>query len=298
MSRKQNKALDKLTVLAFGFGQKLFLHRDIAKVERRGARLGELAFKLDKKHRHRTLENLALAFPDWSESKRMEVGREVFRHFGIATADFLRTPLRTEEEVLANMEVEGFEHWEAVQGVLENGAIACTAHFGNFERFGSWAKAMGQPITVVAREANQGPIQERMEELRKMAGIDFMGRGDAVRPIMKKLREGKVVGLLPDQNSGESFLPFFGHPCGTVLGPAVLHIRTGAVMLPAFCVRLGVGRYRVIIKPAIDIERQERNPEALMSQYNAVLESVIRQFPEQYLWMHDRWKSARQKGLL
>lgn len=298
MSRKPNKSLDKLTVLAFGLGQRLFLHKNIAVVERRGARLGELAYKIDKKHRQRTIANLKLAFPEWPEAKHEEVALGVFRHFGIATADFLRTPVRTEEEVLANMEVEGFEHWEAVQGVLENGAIACTAHFGNFERFGSWAKAMGQPITVVAREANQGPIQERMEELRKMAGIDFMGRGDAVRPIMKKLREGKVVGLLPDQNSSESFPLFFGHPCGTVLGPAVLHIRTGAIMIPAFCVRIGVGRYKVIIKPAIDVDRQMREPEPLMAEFNAVLESVIREYPEQYLWMHDRWKSARVKGLL
>ncbi len=298
MSRKPSPALDKLSGFAFGVGQKLFLHKDIAKVERRGAKLGELIYRFDKKHRERTYANLLLAFPEWSEAKRAEVTKGVFRHFGIATADFLRTPLRTETEVLDTMEVEGFEHWEGVQSHIANGAIACTAHLGNFERFGSWAKAVGQPITVVAREANQGAIQDRMEELRKMAGIDFMGRGDAVRPILKKLREGKVVGLLPDQNSGEAFLPFFGHPCGTVLGPAVLHIRTGAIMIPAFCVRVGIGRYRVIIKPVIDVEHVSKDPEALMTQYNAVLESVIREFPDQYLWMHDRWKSARVKGLL
>ena len=298
MSKKPNPTLDKISVLAFSLGQRLFLHKDIGKVERRGAKLGEIAFRLDKKHRERTVANLQLAFPEWSDSKRQEVALGVFRHFGIATADFLRTPVRTSQEILDTMEVEGFEHWEAVQGQLDNGAIACTAHLGNFERFGSWAKEMGQPITVVAREANQGAIQDKMEELRKMAGIDFMGRGDAVRPILKKLREGKVVGLLPDQNSGEAFLPFFGHPCGTVLGPAVLHLRTKAIMLPAFCVRIGVGRYRVIIRPAIDPENSIKEPEALMTQFNAVLESVIREYPDQYLWMHDRWKSARLNGMI
>lgn len=297
MSRKKSEAIDRLSGFAFGVGQRLFLHRDIGKVERRGERLGLIAYRLDKKHRLRTLSNLEIAFPEWPAAQVEATARGVFKHFGLATADFLRTPMRTDDEVVANMEVDGMEHWEAAQP-KGNGTIACTAHFGNFERFGQWANAIGRPITVVAREANQGAIQARMEQMRQQAGIDFMGRGDAVRPLLKKLRENAVIGLLPDQNSDESFLPFFGKPCGTVLGPAVLHIRTKAVMQPAFCARIGIGKYRVILREPIDQENTESIAERLMAQYNAHLESVVREFPEQYLWMHDRWKSARQRGLL
>ena len=297
MSRKRKEALDRLAGFAFDAGQKLFLHKDIAKVERRGQRLGQLAYRLDKKHRNRTMENLRLAFPEWSDKEVETTALNVFRHWGLAMADFMRTPIRTDDEVAANMEVEGMEFWEDAQP-KGNGTIACTAHFGNFERFGQWARSVGRPISVVARVANQGAIQDRMEALREKAGIDFMGRGDAARPLMKKLRNNQVIGLLPDQNSGESFPLFFGKPAGTVLGPAVLHIRTKSVMLPAFCVRTGIGKYKVILCEPIDFDNTATEPEPLMAAYNLALESVVRRYPDQYLWMHDRWKSARNLGYL
>jgi KDO2-lipid IV(A) lauroyltransferase len=208
----------------------------------------------------------------------------------------LRTPIREDEEVMAGIEVEGREYWD--MGVPKGkGSIACTGHFGNFERFGQWSRLIGLPIVVVAREANQGAVQRRMEDLRNRAGIEFLGRGNAARVILQKLKENRLVGLLPDQNSEEAFLPFFGHPCGTVLGPGVLHIRTGAVMIPAFCARIGVGKYRVILREPIDYSNVSKDAEELMSTYNAHLEAVIREYPDQYLWMHDRWKSARRRGL-
>jgi len=93
-------------------------------------------------------------------------------------------------------------------------------------------------------------------------------------------------------------VPFFGKPTGTVLGPAVLHQRTKAPILPAFCLRIGVGKYRIIVCEPIDLECKEEDQEMLMAQVNAVLESVIRDYPDQWLWMHDRWKSARRRNLL
>lgn len=294
---RQSETLDKFAGFMFGAGQRLFLHKDIAKVERRGEKLGNLIYRVDKKHRLRTSANLQLAFPEWSDDKVAKATKDVFRHWGLVTADFLRTPLRTDEEVMATMNVEGMEFWDDAQP-KGNGTIACTAHFGNFERFGQWARAVGRPISVVTRVANQGAIQARMEALRDQAGIDFMGRGDAARPMMKKLRNNQVIGLLPDQNSEESFPNFFGKPAGTVLGPAVLHIRTKSVMLPAFCVRTGVGKYSVILCEPIDVDNTATDPEPLMAAYNLALEKTVRRFPDQYLWMHDRWKSARQRGLI
>jgi Kdo2-lipid IVA lauroyltransferase/acyltransferase len=291
---KERKALDAVISFAFGAGQRLFMHRDIERVERRGRRLGDLIARVDKKHRKRTRENLRLAFPEWSEARVEEITRESFRHWGLVTADFLRTPIRTAEEVLEGFELRDRQHWDQARAEGK-GILACTGHFGNFERFGHYSSVMGEQISVVAREANQGEIQRRMEALRTRAGLDFMGRGDAVRPILKKLRNNGIVGLLPDQNSSEAFVPFFGKPCGTVLGPAVLHLRTGAPILPAFCARTGPGKYLAFFFEPISGKSE---PEALMTQFNRVLEAAIREFPEQYLWMHDRWKSARHEGLL
>jgi KDO2-lipid IV(A) lauroyltransferase len=296
MSNWQKAVLNRFGLAAFNAGQKVFLKQDVTVAERRGEMFGELAFRALKSRRLRTVSNLELAFPEWSDQRRLETARKVFRHFGLITADFMRTPLRTNEELLANMEIEGFEHYEAAAAVGK-GIIACTAHLGNWERFGHWLIATGRKISVVARDANQGAIQERVSKIRDLTGVLVLSRGDSARPILVKLKRQEIVGILPDQNSDESYVPFFGKPCGTVLGPAVLHQRTGAVLLPAYCVRTGPGKYKVILREPIDIENAIKDPVEIMAQINAVLESVIREYPEQWLWMHDRWKNARKKNL-
>ncbi len=297
MSARQNPLIGSVGVFAIGRVQSLFLKKDIEVVERRGRKLGDLLYRLDRKHRERTIANLAMAFPDWSTNKVEKTSREVFRHWGLVAADFFRTPLRSDEELLANMEVDGYERYAAAAD-KHKGVIAMTAHFGNFERFGHWCTATGRPITVVAREANQGQIQERIAGIRARTKVEFLSRGDTMRSILRKLKADELIGLLPDQNSKESFLPFFGHPAGTVLGPAKLHQKTGAGLVPAFCVRVGPGKYKVFVQEAIDLEGIETDTEAIMAKFNLALEKVVREYPEQYLWMHDRWKSARQAGLL
>ena len=275
----------------------MFLKQDVTVAERRGEKLGDFAFRVLKSRRERAISNLALAFPDWTDEQRYQTARKMFRHFGLVLADFMRTPLRTKEELLENTEVEGFEHYESA-AARGKGIIACTAHLGNWERFGHWLVASGNSISVVARDANQGGVQKQVSKIRELTGVTVLSRGDSARPILVKLKRKEIVGILCDQNSDESFVPFFGKPCGTVLGPAVLHQRTGAVLLPSYCVRIGPGRYKVICREPVDIENELKDPAELMSRLNSVLESVIREYPEQWLWMHDRWKNARKRNLL
>lgn len=297
MTDRRKELLNRVAVWAFDKGQKLFLKEDIAVVERRGARLGMLLYRLDQKHRERTDSNLNLAFPDWSTERRLEVAKGVFRHWGIVTADFLRSPIRRATEVLETTEQLGLENLLKVEAVGK-GVLVVTAHLGNFERFGQYSQSSNRPISVVARDANQGDIQARIAAVRAKTGMEVISRGDAARPILAKLRKKGMVGILPDQNSDECFVPFFGKACGTVLGPAVIHLRTGAPIMPAYCVRIGVGRYRAIACEPINFDNSEKDPVAIMAQVNAVLENQIRLYPEQWLWMHDRWKSARLSGRL
>ena len=151
---------------------------------------------------------------------------------------------------------------------------------------------------MVARDANQSAVQERVGRIRAASRVTVISRGDSAREIIKRLRRNEVIGILPDQNSEECFVPYFGKPCGSVLGPAVLHLRTGAALVCAFCVRLGPGKYRVVIRPQINADNSIKDPVEIMAQVQAQIESVVREYPEQWLWMHDRWKSARQAGML
>jgi KDO2-lipid IV(A) lauroyltransferase len=297
MGKRLKTFLNSAAPAGLDFVQRFFLTEDVAKAERRGALIGRLAYRFDKKHRNRAIANLELAYPDWTHEQRVELAKRMFDHFGLIMGDFLRTPLRSDEEVLASTEVEGFEIFDSVLA-RGNGIIACTGHVGNWERFAHWVSASGRHISVVARDANQSKIQDRVSAIRARSRANVISRGDSARELIRRLRNNEAVGILPDQNSEECFVKFFGKTCGSVLGPAVLHQRTGATLLPAFCVRLGAGKYRIIVKEPIDLDNAEKDGAVLMGQVQAAIESVIREYPEQWLWMHDRWKSSRLSGRL
>jgi Kdo2-lipid IVA lauroyltransferase/acyltransferase len=270
---------------------------DVAAAERKGRSLGRLAYRLDKKHRERTYANLQLAFPDWSTAEYDRVARGVFDHFGIVVGDFLHSPARTNEEILANTTVEGSQNMFDAED-CGKGIIAVTGHFGNWERFGHYCTARGRKISVVARPSQDGGLEERVLKLRETAGLNVISRGNSIKQIMQVVRNKGIVAILPDQNSEECFVPFFGQPCGSVLGPAVLQLRTGASLVPAYGYRVGVGKYHVRVHPTVDTTAFDRDPIAITAELNRILEGEIREHPEQWLWMHDRWKSARRKGLL
>lgn len=264
-----------------------------AEAERRCERLAMLVMRIDKKHRERATKNLALAFPEKDDAWRKATMREMYLHFGRVGSDFLRAETREDADVVRTAEVIGREYLdEAI--ALGKGTLCCSGHFGNWERFVQWLAATGHPVSVIAREADQDSVQGRMTRLREAAGVQVLLRGSAAMEMVKRLRKGELVAMLPDQNDDECFVPFFGHPAGTVLGPAKIQSRGGTAILPFYCIRLGTDKYRIIFRPIIS----GQTPEETMTTLSRELETVVRAHPEQYLWMHDRWKLARRKGLL
>lgn len=288
---------DRIVGWAFDATLRRFARRDAAAAERSGERLGLLAYRLDKKHRTRAEKNLRLAFPERSEAWALETARESFLHFGRLASDLMRAPGRSNAEVLEAMEddpsLDGF--FVRAQG---QGGIFCTGHLGNWERAAHWVTARGHKLSVVMRNADQPVVQERMERLRRAAGIELLSRGDAAMGMLRRLRKHELIAVLPDQNADDAFVTFFGHPTGTVLGPAVMAQRAGSLLLPVFCLRTGPGRFRFVASEAIDVKASGLSPTEVMARYYQALESAVREAPEQYLWMHDRWKSARRRKLL
>ncbi|MFZ4506088.1 MAG: lysophospholipid acyltransferase family protein [Fimbriimonas sp.] len=294
----RREVLGKLGAFAFRWIRRAFAHPDIEVSERRGRKLGDLLYRLDRKHRERSISNLALAFPDWDQAKCVETSRAMHRHFGMVIADFMRSPLRSAEELEATTVADPDSESLLDRAKLEGkGVLLITGHLGNWERVAQWFSQTHGQLAVVARDADVGDLQKQVLALREGTGIEVLSRGSAAREIIKRLRSGGTVAILPDQNAEECFVPFFAKPAGTVLGPAVLHLRTGAPLLMFFTARVGVGKYRVWTEEVI-MAAEGETPEELMTRVNAAIESAIRKYPEQYLWMHDRWKSARQRGLL
>lgn len=292
--RKQFEA--RAGAAAFAVLERRFTRKDPVQAEEAGARIGRLIYAVSKKHRAIAARNLALAMPELSEEARLRITKGVFEHFGRVAGDFLRSTVRTDEEALASMEVIGRENGDEALA-LGAGILAVTAHFGNWERLAHWFSSTGGKITVVARDANDQGMNQQVQRIRAKAGIEVLSRGRSTRVLVNKLKNKEILGLLPDQNSEESYLPFFGKPCGTVLGPAKLHHLTGAPLLPAYCPRVGPGKYLLVIGKMINPGKTE-SAEEIMTQVNASIEGIIREYPDQWLWIHDRWKSARHKGLL
>lgn len=297
MSSRRKKVGQKAGSLVFKLAERAFLKRSPSDAERLGVKLAEWAWRVDKKHRNRSIANLELAFPQMPLAKRMELALEAYRHFGRMAADFMRAEIRDPAEVLASVEVEGEEHFHSALAD-EKGVLMLGGHFGNWERLAHYLTIRGYPIAVVARDANDTDITLRMTAKRAAQGVEVLSRGSAARTLVRRLKQKSCIGLLADQNAGDAFIQFFGKPCGTVLGPATLHKLSGAPILPAYCFRSGPGKYHCKVFPPIRAMEKDRSLESIMQEYHSTLESMVREHPDQWLWMHDRWKSARRAGLL
>lgn len=233
-----------------------------------------------------------------TEPERVQLAKKVFEHYGIATVDFLRPNWRNPESISKEIAVKGRDILDAAIAE-KRGVLLITGHFGSWERFSAWVSVNGYPLTVIARNVYDPNLNQMVNNLRSMTGTRVVPRETAVRPMITALRNNELVGILPDQNSEEVYIPFFGHLAGTVLGPGVIQARTNALVLLATCVRTGPNQYLAEFRgPYEPQEGFEVVGEGMMRTINSALEEVIREHPEQWLWIHDRWKSARRKGLI
>ncbi|HEY3781180.1 MAG TPA: lysophospholipid acyltransferase family protein [Fimbriimonadaceae bacterium] len=298
MSTRRKKFERRAGTFAFVRIRKWLLKKDIFKAEKVGERLGRMAFKLGKRRRNITLSNLEIAFPEKTPEERYAIAQGVFEHFGRIMCDFVRSDTRSKQEVMESMTLDGFDHIHDMFPP-EDGFIILTGHFGNWERVAQYVALCGYKLGVVVRDPDDGGLNDLVVNLRTAAGLEVIPRGMAARTVLTKLKRHEPVALLPDQNSDESFPLFFGKPTGTVLGPAVLAQRGKSKIYITFCYRTGPGKYRYRLTSVIDpVAEPKPTATEIMARFNQDLEQVVREFPDQYLWMHNRWKSARQKGLL
>jgi KDO2-lipid IV(A) lauroyltransferase len=271
-----------------------------SRVDGLGRWLGRQIMRASSKYRSRTLRNLRLAFPDWDELRVQQTAVRVFEHFGKTMARFFAGGRESSEEIIASVDMTGLD--EVDRALSEGkGILAITAHFGNWERMAEAFAARGYKISVVARDANEQRTTAIVNDVRKNRGIEVFSRGRAARELLRRLRANEVVGILTDQNTREIFVPFFGIPAGTNSGPATIHLLTGTPLFTAFAVELEDGSYRVEAKP-LDMPSmtgdRESDVHSIMAKVNERIEEIVRQHPEQWLWLHDRWRWAREKGLI
>ncbi|WP_394793500.1 lysophospholipid acyltransferase family protein [Armatimonas sp.] len=264
-----------------------------AKALRLGTRLGQLGFWLVRRPRTTSLRNLRLIYGDaLTQAQRQELTRKVFEHFGRVTLDFYRSALRGDDNILELVtEIEG---WESSKQALAagKGLIGVGGHLGNFEIFARYAAKSGVPLTVVARDPNDPVFGAMVKKIRQSGGYEVVSKGGAsLRKLFVALKKGEAIAMLTDQNSGDVFVPFLGIPAGTVTGPAALALKTGAPLIVSYCVMKPDSTYKIVVHEPL-WPKENESEASLMARVNLAIEEGIRQYPEQYLWLHNRWKSA------
>jgi KDO2-lipid IV(A) lauroyltransferase len=261
-----------------------------------GRGLGLLFFHLDGRHRRIALDNLRTAFGrELTEGRRYAIARASFIHFCRVLADILKVASWPVPRIEALLETEGAENLEAAAR-RGRGVLVFTGHFGNWEMLPIPLSRAGR-LFAVTRFLDNRFLERRLAGLRSRLGAHIIYKDRAARRVLEVLGGGETVIILIDQNVlrvQAVFVDFFGKAAGTTPALAAFHLRTGAPILPAFCYPERKGRYRVRIFPALDFgPRGTRDGDVLKitAACTKIIESQIRQFPEGWLWFHERWKS-------
>lgn len=239
------------------------------------------------------LANMALVFPGWEPSKRKQVLRRVYRHYAWILVEYLAT-LNDPPSVLKwFVKTEGKEFLDETVA-KKNGAVLLFGHFGNWELLGGWLAFSGYPIDAMVREPDNSELRDLLQSYRNIMGMGTIAK-DSLREPLKRLKQGRFVGIAGDQHWGSMGIdvPFFGRSCSTASGPAAYALLSGAPLIPIAAYRLGPFRYCFEAQKPVKIpasgSRDEKIRE-MTAECNRALEKMIRRAPEQWLWMHRRWR--------
>jgi KDO2-lipid IV(A) lauroyltransferase len=281
----------------FGFqGLRLFvqpLPLGLARALGRG--MGTAAFHLLAGQRRLAEQHLCLALPEaLSPSQRRRVARGVFRNIGQTAMEWLVLPRLSDSRLQRLVTMEGTERLREALA-KGRGAILLTAHLGNWELITFCVTQLGFSGGVLARPLRYPEYESFFTQMRRAKGVTTLARG-SLKEAAKLLRANQLIGVLPDQDVDRLegiFVEFFGRPAYTPVGPAALSLMTGAPLVPCFAVREGE-RFRFVVEPPLAAPETPDRREALAAltqAWSAVVESYIRRYPDQWVWMHRRWKT-------
>ena len=262
-----------------------------------GAAVGWFAWLAVPKLRRTGLRNLEIAFPQMPAAERERLLRRLYRHLGRQLAEFCRMPRYTRDNTRGLIRYEGLEHYLAARE-RGHGVLIITGHLGAWELSSFWHSLMGYPMTMVIRRLDNPRVDRLVNGIRCLHGNRVVHKDDFARGLLAAMRQGDTVGILMDTNMTPPqgvFVPFFGTPACTASGLARVALRTGAAVLPGFLVWEDAEQQFVLrFGPEIPLLRtgdDERDIVENTARFTAAIEESIRCSPDQWLWVHRRWKT-------
>ncbi len=271
------------------------LPRDVARSV--GAGVGTFAYAALKRLRMVGLRNLELAFPEWSEERREQTLRREYRNLGYLLAEFAQMSSYTPEVARSLIQYDGLENYLAARD-RGKGVLVLTGHLGAWELSSFHHSLMGYPMGMVIRRLDNPLVDEFVNRIRCLHGNKVLHKDDFARGLIAAMRQGETVGILMDTNMTPPqgvFVPFFGRMAATASGMARVASKTGAAVVPGFLL-WDEDKESYVLRFGEEIELEstgdaERDAVANTARFTSVIESYVRAYPDQWLWMHRRWKT-------
>ncbi len=263
-------------------------------------------YYLSRKHRLIAIHNLQRSFPEKSPMEIANIARSSYFNFALVAAEFADIPDLNKDNLPEWITIEGLENY--IEACKEGkGVLLFSAHFGNWEIGNAALAIITQPFVFLYRVLDSPFLERNITSVRSSCGNISLSKENAMRPIIRFLKKNSTICMLIDQNVAwydGVFVNFFGREACTTSGLALLALHTNAPVLPVFTRRLPDSKYILEIGPKVEIARSgSRTNDVLINTQNftKIIEEKIRQYPEQWFWVHQRWKTklcqAKQKGL-
>jgi Kdo2-lipid IVA lauroyltransferase/acyltransferase len=259
--------------------------------------IGQAVYLLHVRLRRVGMRNLELAFPEKTEPERARILRGEFTSLGRQLAELCQFPRYTLENIDQVVVYDGLENYERAYA-RGKGVLFLTAHFGGWELSAFAHSLHGHWLNVVMRPMDNEYLDRLIQSYRTMHGNKTVAKDDFVRGLLAAMKAGETVGILMDTNMTPPqgvFVNFFGIPACTASGLARIALRTDAAVVPGFTIwDPALGKYRLRFDPALELIRtgdQEADIIANTQMFTKVIEDYVRNYPDQWLWVHRRWKT-------
>ena len=260
-----------------------------------------LFYQLGIKRRRITLKNLALAFPEKSTQERIQIARAAYNHFGqmIAESAMVMAKKIDREKLMQMVEGQEIQKFLALEASTEKGILAITGHLGNFELLSHYTgtQSIRQGHVVARRGSNQRIDNQIVSPMRESFGNRIIYKRRALPLVARARKKGEHVGLLIDIKSGPKQgvpISFFGKETYAIKSSAYFQIKLGIPVVPIAMVRIAPRQYKLIVGDPIEWADNDQSLDDQIAEltqlHQSALEKLIRQYPEQWLWMHNRWR--------
>lgn len=263
-----------------------------------GVFIGDLAFLLLKRDKAKAIKNLSIAFgKEKSQKEILTICHNCFRNMGKSLIEFFQLPKLNSGNIGDIVKIEGKQN---IEETLKKGkgGIILTAHIGNWELVGATFPLNGYKSNTIVRPEKIPRLDRWVNQRREKTGLKCIGRGASIKSALQCLKRNELLGILADVDTKVDgvFVDFFGRPAYTPRGPVNIAIKTGCDLLPTFIIRQKDNTHKMIVEKAIELKITGNTEEDIRyntAVFTKIIESYIRKYPDQWIWVHDRWKTKQ-----